>query len=68
MSVKILLIFSLLAVGFLMWQAGYDLAMWRDGQQRAYLAEQARREKEAAFITEFQGLMIYAMPEGVLVE
>jgi hypothetical protein len=68
MCVKILLIFSLAFMGFLAWQCGYDLAMWRDGQQRAYLAEQARLEKEAAFIAEFEGLRIYAMPDGLLVE
>jgi hypothetical protein len=68
MSVKILITFSLIAVGVLSWQCGHDLAMWRASQHRAHLEEQARMEKEAAFIAEFEGLRIYAMPGGVLVE
>ena len=68
MSVKILLIFSLAFIGFLAWQFGHDLGMWRASLHRAYLAEQARMEKEAAFIAEFEGLRIYAMPDGLLVE
>jgi hypothetical protein len=68
MSVKILLIFSAVFIGFLSWQCGHDLAMWRASQHRAYMAEQERIEKEAAFIAEFEGLRIYAMPDGVLVE
>jgi 5'-deoxynucleotidase YfbR-like HD superfamily hydrolase len=40
--------------------------------ERSVSAEKQRREyeatKEAAFIAEFEGLRIYAMPDGVLVE
>ena len=66
--VKILLIFSAIFTGLLSWQCGHDLGMWRASLHRAYLAEQAEREKEAAFIAEYEGLRIYAMPDGLLVE
>jgi hypothetical protein len=40
--------------------------------ERSVSAEKQRREyeatKEAAFIAEFEGLRIYAMPDGVIVE
>jgi hypothetical protein len=43
-----------------------------DRWERSVGAEKQRQEaqavKEAAFITEFEGMRIYAMPDGVLVE
>jgi hypothetical protein len=68
MGKKIMTVFCCLIVGFLSWELGVNIAMWRASQHQAYMAEQKRIEKEAAFIAEFEGLRIYAMPDGVIVE
>ena len=65
---KIAIILSLVMVGFIAYQAGHDYAMWRESVK----IEQERRAyeelKQQALIAEFQGLYLYDMPDGVLLE